>query len=265
MKKHISFRYILALLCVALFLPGTAAASGLGVQADSLYSREEFRLAVPLYEQSIREEGPSADAYYNLGNAYFRTNQLGKAVVAYERALRVDPTHADARTNLEFVNSRITDLPEDDSSFIHQLQEKIRNSMSANAWAWCSMALFILLVGAAALYIFSMNVGMRKLGFFGGIVLAVLFVYSVLTAFGAASRTQSHTDAVVIVPSTFISSTPRPSAANREKLVAIHEGTKVEILDSLATPDDPESPKWYNVKINNSTRAWLRAIDVEAI
>lgn len=265
MNKLLSFRYILALICAVFMLPSAAAATGSGEQADSLYSREEFRLAVPLYEQSLREEGPSADAYYNLGNAYYRTNQLGKAVVAYERALRLDPTHADARTNLEFVNSRITDLPEDDSSFIHQVQERIRNSMSANSWAWCAMGLFILLVACAALYIFSMNVGLRKLGFFGGIVIAVLFVYGLLTAFGAASRAQSHTDAVVIVPSTFISSTPRPSAANREKLVAIHEGTKVEILDSLATPDDPESPKWYNVKINNSTRAWLRAIDVEAI
>jgi hypothetical protein len=47
--------------------------------------------------------------------------------------------------------------------------------------------------------------------------------------------------------------------------VTIHEGTKVEIIDSIATPDDPVSPKWYNVKINNSAKAWLRASDVERI
>jgi hypothetical protein len=47
--------------------------------------------------------------------------------------------------------------------------------------------------------------------------------------------------------------------------VPIHEGTKVEIVDSVATPDDPDSAKWYDVKINNSTRAWLRASDVERI
>ncbi|MDE6468064.1 MAG: SH3 domain-containing protein, partial [Muribaculaceae bacterium] len=50
-----------------------------------------------------------------------------------------------------------------------------------------------------------------------------------------------------------------------DKVVTIHEGTRVQIIDSVATPDDPVSPRWYNVKINNGTKAWLRASDVERI
>ncbi len=242
-----------------------AAVASPAVAGDSLYNKEEFRNAAEAYEQSISEEGPDADTYYNLGNAYYRTGRTGKAVVAYERALRLQPAHEDARTNLGFVNSRIEDRPEDDSAFLSNLQKTIRNSMSANAWAWTAMVLFAVLLGAIALYIFAQSVGLRKCGFFGGIALCVLFVYSIVTALSSAGHAQSHEEAVVIVPTTYLSSTPRPGNTASDRLVAIHEGTKVEIIDSLSTPDDPTSPKWYNVKINNSTKAWLKAVDVERI
>ena len=125
--------------------------------------------------------------------------------------------------------------------------------------------IFVLLMGAIALYIFSRNVPARKSGFFGGIVLLVLFVYTLATAYDSMASARSHESAVVTAPSTQLSSTPRASRTASDKVVTIHEGTKVEIVDSVATPDDPVSPKWYNVKINNGTKAWLRASDVERI
>lgn len=249
----------------ALGLGIAAAWASPAVEGDSLYNNELYRDAALKYEQSLREEGPDAETHYNLGNAYYRTGRTGLAVVEYERALRLDPTHADARTNLEFVNSRIEDRPEDDSAFLGNLQRSMRDSMTTNGWGWTAMAMFVLMLGAIALYIFAGNVTLRKCGFFGGIILCILTVYSITTALGSARHARSHDQAVVIVPTTYLSSTPRPGNTASDKLVAIHEGTKVEIIDSLSTPDDPTSPRWYNVKINNSTKAWLKSVDVERI
>ena len=67
------------------------------------------------------------------------------------------------------------------------------------------------------------------------------------------------------MPTTNLSSTPRTPKNKTEKTVSIHKGTKVEIVDSVLTPDDPVAGKWYDVKINNSTRAWVNAADVEKI
>ena len=120
-------------------------------------------------------------------------------------------------------------------------------------------------MGAVALYIFANSVALRKTGFFGGITLLVIFAYTLLAAHDSYTNARSHETAVVTVPSTQLSSTPRASKSGNDKVVTIHEGTAVEIVDSVATPDDPVSPKWYNVKINNSTKAWLRASDVERI
>lgn len=265
MKRIILSLTLIAAALLAAIQPASAANSPAALRADSAYSKDDFRGAIALYKQALADEGVSADIYYNLGNAYFRNEQPGQAVVSYERALKLDPAHSDARHNLAFVRSRIQDLPEDDSSFLVNLHHDIRNLASANAWAWIAFAIFIALLGCVALYIFTRGVGLRKTGFFGGITLLFVFVYAIVLARGSASDATSHDTAVVIVPTTHLSSTPRASRSAGDKVVAIHEGTKVEVTDSVATPDDPQSPRWYKVKINNSSSAWLRATDVERI
>ena len=251
-------------LCLSFFAL-TMSAAPLAEQADSAYNRESYSEAVELYNEAIATEGVSSTLYYNLGNAYYRANSLGKAILSYERALALDPSNEEAAINLNFVRTRIEDAPEDDSSFLSNLHSGIVSNMSPDAWAWTALVLFIILLGTVALYIFSSNVVMRKLGFFGGIVMIFVFAYTIVIAYQTASAYKSHEEAVVIVPTTNLSSAPRSNRGDKEKVVPIHEGTKVMIIDSLSTPDDPNVGKWYDVKINNSSRAWLNAADVERI
>lgn len=243
----------------------TTFAQSLAQRADSAYNAENYREAIELYNEAINVDGAGTNVYYNLGNAYYRNEQIGKAVISYERALRIDPTNSDACQNLQFVRSRIQDRPEDDSAFLSNVHNGIIAFMTANAWAWTALTIFVLLLGAIALYIFAPGTTLRKTGFFGGIILLFVFGYSLYVASEATERAQSHETAVVIVPMTQLNSAPRAAAGSDTRVIPIHEGTMVEIIDSVPTPDDPVSPMWYNVKINNSTRAWLRASDVERI
>ncbi len=91
-----------------------------------------------------------------------------------------------------------------------------------------------------------------------------LTIYFIVVAADASARVDDHSEAIVTAPSTLLNSVPR-QPKQTEKVVPLHEGTKVEIIDSVSTPDDPVSPRWYNVRINGSTGAWLRATDVERI
>ena len=78
----------LLVLLTLISIPSLSAAdtASLALQADSAYNREDYRAAIDLYRAAIAADGPSTVVYYNLGNAYFRNDNLGKAVVAYERA-----------------------------------------------------------------------------------------------------------------------------------------------------------------------------------
>lgn len=257
-------RHIIISACLFISAFSMSAAS-IAEQADSAYNREEYNRAIELYNKSISDEGVSTNLYYNLGNAYYRSNNLGKAIISYERALMLDPSNEEAAINLNFVRTRIEDAPEDDSSFLSNLHNGIASVMSPDAWAWTALALFIVLLSTIALYIFSSNIMLRKTGFFGGIVMMMIFAYTFVIAWQTANAHKSHETAVVVVPTTNLSSAPRSTRGEKEKVVPIHEGTKVVILDSISTPDDPNVGKWYDVKINNSSRAWLNAADVERI
>lgn len=239
-------------------------AASLTQAADSAYNKENYHLAIELYNKALNEYGRNGEVYYNLGNAWYRTGNISQAILAYERALRIQPTLTDARINLDFLRTQLQDKPENNNSLLTRAHSGIVNSMTANAWAWTAFIVFAFLLCFVAAYIFSNNVMLRKVGFFGCIILLFITIYLIVVAHDAAARMNDHSEAIVTVPNTFLNSVPR-QPKQTETVVPLHEGTKVEIIDSVATPDDPVSPRWYNVKINGSNSAWLRATDVTRI
>lgn len=260
MKKILT---IIILTFAVAWMPSQA--QSLVQQADSAYNNQDFVTAVRLYNRAIADDGVSAEVYYNLGNAYYRIGKLGRAVISYERALKLDPSMADARANLAFVNTKILDKPEDDSSFLGNLHQSILSTLSPDVWAWLAFGLFVAVLGCIALYIFSSNILVRKTGFFGGGILLLLFIYALAVAKQSSGAYFSHDTAVVIVPTTNMSTSPGATATKNDKVIPVHEGTVVEVIDSMAIPGETSSPLWYDVKINNATRAWVRAADVERI
>ncbi|MCM1450883.1 MAG: tetratricopeptide repeat protein [Clostridium sp.] len=240
-------------------------ATALTEQADTAYANQDYAAAVQLYHKAIANDGISPQIYYNLANSYYRLGKPGRAVLYYNRALQLDPSMQDARDNLAFVNTRILDKPEDDSTFLGNLHEGILAKMKPDAWAWTAFFLFLAVLGCVAIYIFSSNVPLRKCGFFGGFIMIALFIYALTAASQTASAPFDRSRAVIIVPTANLSTAPGATSGQNAKIIPLHEGTVVEITDSTTVPGDARSPKWYDVKINNSTRAWARSADLERI
>lgn len=260
-KASIMRPYILSFFLIIISV-ATAFADSVAEMADSAYNRGDFKDAETLYLQAAQIDGVSPQLYYNLGNTYYRLSQLGKSVIYYERALRLDPSMEDARTNLDFVNTKILDKPEDDSTFLGNLHRSILSIMSPNAWAWTAFGFFVVVLLCVALYVFSGVIIVRKSGFFGGFIALMFFIYAIVLASQSANAISRDARAVVVVPTSNLSTTPGASAGTNAKIIPVHEGTVVEIVDSILLPGEDT---WYDVKINNATRAWVKASDVEKI
>lgn len=248
--------YIIAFLLLVCQSPFVVAQS-LTQRADSAYAADNFAEATGLYQRIAAEEGTSSNLFYNLGNCYYRQGKPGMAILYYERALRLDPSNADARANLAFVNARITDEPGDRGMFISNTVNGFACRLSGNVWAGIAISCFILMLGAVALYIFSSYVPLRKVGFFGGFVLLALCIVANVFASVSTRYSTSHDRAVVIDPSTLLSTSPRVPKDRSEEAMLLHEGTCVEILDSVTTRIDSTTVKWYDVKVDNDHRAWI--------
>ena len=162
--------------------------SQLTMMADSAYTADNYILAEALYSEAISRFGTSSTLFYNLGNAYYRQGNLGKAIVNYERALKLDPTNADASANLEFVKGKIADRQLDESSILDRLWGNLVTGLKADTWAWVSIILFALFLAGALTYLFSSVVIVKKVSFFGGIIVFVVCALSIVISFAAANR-----------------------------------------------------------------------------
>lgn len=245
-------------------LPARAESTlSITAQADSAYNDLAYGRALELYRQAADSLGTSSDLCYNIGNTYYRLNDLGHAILWYERALRLDPTNSDARTNLEFVNSRIADRPVDDRSMIARVYDNITASAHHNTWSWVTFALFMLTVIAFTLYLVINGVIVKKICFFGGGALIILTAFALALSLTGASRATDVDTAVITSPAAQLSTAPRAAADAGSQAFLLHEGTKVEIVDSVI-PAGNDADSWYEVRVGNA-RAWVNGRDIERI
>lgn len=248
-------------LTLTIFAASLAGKASTIAEADSAYMNDDFATAISLYEQSIAELGPSAERYYNLGNSYYRAGQPGRAIVNYERALRLDPGNKDAAENLEFVNSKTTDRIETYQSVIGTTTDKLSDILGSNTWAWLTLALFLISLTGAGCYIFGNSIMLRKTGFFGAGITLLLCIATGILARRSMNRATASDEAIVIRPSVMLSTVPRHPKDRSEEAVLLHEGTKIRLVDSINT----ENSKWYKVNVDDNNRAWIQAEAVEVI
>lgn len=234
----------------------------LAQKGDSAYAADNFTLAEKMYLESIRQDGTSSTIFYNLGNAYYRQGNLGKAIVNYERALKLDTSNSDARDNLEFVKGKITDRQIDNGSVMDTLWQKTVGMFHANTWAWIAVLFFALFLAGAFTYVLAAVVMVKKISFFGGIIAFLLCAATVIVSFAAANRMDDDRHAIILPPSAQLSTTPRQARTQAEEAFLLHEGTKVEIVDSV---DTSAEGKWYEVRVGTGERAWIKADEIEKI
>lgn len=234
-------------------------------QADSLYSSTNYTEALKAYKQIMEVEGSNAELLYNLGNAYYRVGDIPHAILNYERSLRLDPTNEKTKANLEYVNSKTIDNPGVRFRFWETMTNSLALFFKANTWAWMALILFILTIGFIGMYIFGPQVRLRKYGFFGAIVLFILFVITIFTAFRAKYLSERNDEAIVTAKSTILSTSPRAPMNRDEEAMLLHEGIKVLLNDSVAVINDSARVVWYDVSIDTDHRAWINGNDIEKI
>lgn len=254
MKKKHSARRATVTLSLLLMTPAVLSAMT-KAEADSAYMRGQYQQAIRGYE-TLLKQGASADLYYNLGNAYYRTEDITRAVLNYERALLFSPGDSDIRFNLQIARSKTIDkiVPESEMFFI-TWYHSIVNLMSVDGWARMALGSLALVIVLLLVYLFSERVWLRKIGFFGGLFLLVLFVLSNIFAWQQKQSLLYRKGAIVMSPSVAVKSTP---ARNGTDLFILHEGTKVSITDG-------SMKGWKEIRVADGKEGWIESNKIEEI
>ena len=230
-------------------------------KANRAYEEELYNEALNLYLAEAKQTGTSAELYYNIANTYYRLNDRPHAILYYERALLLDPTDSQAKANLEFVRNKEKIHEDSGQSWLSSWLSSHILSYSSDFWAIIGIITFFLLIGAICLYLFASAVWVRKVGFFGGAILAAVCVIAVINALYVNKHATSHSDAIVMSPEATLSTVPRTPKNASEVAFKINAGYKLHIHDSVKVGKE----LWLNVETTDEHRAWILASEVERI
>ena len=224
--------------------------------ADKAYADGNYAEAARLYEQLLDNQGEAAAVYYNLGNAYYKQNELAKAILNYERALLLNPGDDDIRFNLELAKSKTVDkiTPLSEVFFVVWARD-FASLMSTDGWAQLSCAAWVLFLLGLALYRFARKMSVRKVSFFSAILCLVLAVITVCASSYQKNIREQRNKAIVMLPSVTVKSTPDNSGTD---LFVLHEGHKVEIKDDSMR-------EWKEIRLEDGNVGWISAKAIEVI
>ena len=232
-----------------------AANEPLWDDAAADYAAGNWDQALEKYLQ-IERMGQTSDLLcYNIANSYYKTGQLGEAILYWEKALKLNPANADARFNLDIARESVLDRIEVVPEFILiKWVRDVKYLLSSNAWAWVALALMLLVAVCLLGFRFFAARGARTLSFVVACILFVLALASFLFSVSERHDVMARDSAIVMIPVSSVKSSP---GEDGKSLFILHEGTKIKLLDTLG--------EWYKVEISDGRQGWMRAGDVEAI
>lgn len=223
------------------------------------YNNGQYNRVIELLEEEKEKHSvngeESADLYYNLGNAYFRDNEIAKALLYYEKALLLKPGDKDIRHNIEYANTKIEDkIAVSDTFFLSSWLLGIQNLMASNSWAWFAVICFILLIACLFMFFFTKTRLSKQVAFYTGIVLIILIIFGNVFSYRQKSHVENRDSAIIMSASVPVRSSPDP---NSKEVFLLHSGTKV-----LVTKQDRD---WCEIEIADGNVGWIEKNKLEII
>ncbi len=223
--------------------------------ANTAYINGDYAKAIELYT-SITEQGLfSGKLYFNLGNAYYKNDDMARAILNYQKALLSSPNDVDILYNLGVAQSQIRDqIEEIPELFLRKWSRSIAQTFNCTGWSVISLVALCFILASVLLFVLAGSIKLRKVGFGIGLFAAVIFILSMSYALGERREMLEHNKAVIMSQSIAIKSSPDRSATD---LFMLHSGTTVKILREI--------DGWLEIVIADGKTGWIESRRVEQI
>lgn len=257
--------------------------------ASAAYEKGDYTRAIEIYNQLLSEKGSSSELYANLGNAYMKGGDWGRAMVSYERSLILDPSNSQVRNNRKYLLSKIEDSNKanaqgkkiqtvpDEEGFFTRFSKSVVYSHGTNTWSVWGAVCFVLFCGCVALYAFRRDVLIRKVGFFGGFTMLgftfVFLIFAFASARGLTVRDRG------VITGFKVSLMSEPREGSKSVGIPLSRGTIVNVEGDASEENGMENGEnseetakksleganWYKVRFNSEIEGWIRSGEIEVI
>ncbi|WP_372752820.1 tetratricopeptide repeat protein [Mariniflexile sp.] len=223
--------------------------------ANALYNEGKYAEAIDKYNAILDTKNHSAELYFNLGNAHYKLNHIAPSIYFYEKALKLAPNDADIENNLAFARNMTIDaidvIPE---AGLAKLLNNTANTFTYDGWSKISIAFVFCFVILFLIYYFAYTTLRKRLAFLGSLASLMFMCISLLFAFHKFNLDKRDRPAIVFAKESIIKSAPNNRS---EESFRLHEGTKVQILDTLNS--------WKKIKLQDGKMGWIPTEDLKAL
>ena len=242
MKKHI---VVLFSMVMSLGIYAQEATSF--DKATEAYNDGEYQKAIDLYLDILESGKHSAELYFNLGNCYYKLDEIGPSIYFYEKALLLKPQDAEILDNLRFAeNMRLDAIEEMPKTAMAKLHDTVVLAWSFDQWAIIAIVMLSLFVTGYITYYLLYSATKKRIAFISGTLALFLAVFALAMAYLAFQDFKTKNPAIIFEREVAVTSEPNQRS---EKVFVLHEGTKVNVMDTLEN--------WHKIKIADGQTGWI--------
>ncbi len=224
-------------------------------QANEFYNNGDFELAISNYESIIESGEHSAALYFNLANANYKLNHIAPSIYYYEKALKLSPNDKEIQNNIAFARNMTIDAIDQTPEFgFAKISKNVTTMLTFDNWAKLSVLFMMLFVVLYLVYYFSYNSTKKRLAFISAMTFLILTGASVALAFNHYNMVENDKPAIVFAKQSQVKSEPNLRSTESFKL---HEGTKVQILDTVNN--------WKKIKLADGKTGWIISEDIKML
>lgn len=223
-------------------------------QANYAYEDGNFDTAIQLYDSLVQQDLISKELFYNLGNSYYKNQEYPKAILYYEKALKLSPGDEETMHNLKLAYNKISDEQPEQESVRLTDWIYLNTPFSSNSWGWIGVLLLFSGFGALIYFVLGKTSTLKRTLFYLGIILLIFSGISIYLSSLHYDKVLEESKAIVLEPSIDIMTEPTENAS---VAFILHEGSKVSILQS--------NKDWYEIKFADGKIGWLEKTAVATI
>lgn len=224
-------------------------------KANTFYNEGKYAEAIDTYNHILETGKHSAELYFNLGNAHYKLNNIAPSIYFYEKALQLSPNDEDIKNNLSFAkNMTIDDIDIIPKTGLSKIINTLTNYLSFDGWAKAVVVFVFCFIILFLTYYFAYSTLRKRVAFLTSMASLFLFCITLALAFHKYNLDQNDRPAIIFAPESKVKSEPN---SRSEELFRLHEGTKVQIMDTIS--------HWKKIKLSDGKTGWVVNDDIKAL